>query len=84
MEIGFHKQFKKKLRKLPKPVREQFYNRLDIFVKDMYSPVLHNHSVHPVYELCFSINISGDYRAIFKKEIDAVIFITIGTHSELY
>jgi len=47
-------------------------------------PLLNNHDVSKVYTGCRSINITGDYRAIFQDEGEIVIFITIGTHSELY
>lgn len=54
-------------------------------MKDSTHPILNNHSVEKVFIDCRSINITGDYRAIFKKEEDgSVVFITMGTHSELY
>lgn len=31
-----------------------------------------------------SIDVTGDYRAIFEEHNDKTIFILIGTHSELY
>ena len=31
-----------------------------------------------------SINISGDWRAVFEQNNDEVYFVTLGTHSQLY
>jgi addiction module RelE/StbE family toxin len=84
MEAIFHKQFKKKLKKLPHAIREQFYDRLEVFMIDPNNKMLHNHSVDKAFSDCRSINITGDYRAIFKEDKGTCVFITIGTHSELY
>lgn len=84
MEIVYKKRFQKDFKKLPAKIKAKFYQRLTIFVKDKINPVLHNHSVGRSFPDCYSINITGDYRAIFKDDGARVIFITIGTHSELY
>jgi mRNA-degrading endonuclease YafQ of YafQ-DinJ toxin-antitoxin module len=84
METSFHKNFKKKFNKLPVKVQRQFYRKLDLFLKNKYNILLNNHEVGRVFPNCRSINITGDYRAIFYEEPNLVIFITIGTHSELY
>lgn len=70
--------------KVPRKIQEKFYIRLEIFVSDINHPLLNNHSVEKAYPNCRSINVTGDYRAIFKKEEDNVYFIKIGIHSELY
>ncbi|MEK7625671.1 MAG: hypothetical protein AAB467_04995 [Patescibacteria group bacterium] len=84
MEARYLKRFKKKFRKLLPRVQEQFYERVDLFRQNKFNQILNNHSVDPTYPNCNSINVSGDYRAIFKEQGDIVIFITIGNHSELY
>lgn len=84
MEVKFHKHFKKKFKKLPEKIQEQFYERLEIFFQNKFDKILNNHSVDMAFPNCNSINISGDYRAIFEDQGHVAIFITIGTHSELY
>lgn len=84
MEVQFHKNFKKRFKKIHPKTQEQFYERLDLFLYDKFSQSLNNHSVDRAYPGCRSINVSGDYRAIYKEVGDTAIFITIGTHSELY
>lgn len=84
MDAVFHKNFKKKFKKLPPKIQEKFYERLDVFLQNKFDTVLNNHSVDKVFLHCRSINVSGDYRAIFRDQKDVVIFITIGTHSDLY
>lgn len=84
MEIHFHKDFKKKLKKLSPKIKNHFYARLDLFMKDKNHEMLNNHSVDKAFTDCRSINVTGDYRAIFKEESNTVVFLKIGTHSELY
>ncbi len=84
MEIKFHIIFRKKFKKIPPKIQERFYERLELFVQDKFNRVLNNHSVDRAYLNCRSINVSGDYRAIFEDQGENIVFITIGTHSELY
>lgn len=84
MEPILHTKFKKKFGKLPPKIREKFFIRISIFKENPFASILHNHSVEERFPDCRSINITGDYRAIYKFENDVVIFVNIGTHSELY
>jgi addiction module RelE/StbE family toxin len=85
MHIVFHTSFKKKFKKLSLKIQEHFYKRLVLFQKNKFDAMLNNHSVEKRFPHCRSINITGDYRAIFKEgKKDVCTFINIGTHSELY
>lgn len=84
MEVKFHTTFKKKLKKIPPKIQGRFYERLELFLQDKFIGVLNNHSVDRAYPNCRSINVSGDYRAIFEDYGERIIFINIGTHSDLY
>jgi len=84
MEIKFKKRFQKDFKKLLQKIKDKFYERLEVFTNNKFDIVLNNHSVDKVFSDCRSINITGNYRAIFKDDGDVVVFITIGTHSELY
>lgn len=84
MEVKFHTTFRKKLKKVPPKIQERFYERLELFMLDKFNRILDNHSVDRAYPNCRSINVSGDYRAIFEDHGKLIIFINIGTHSDLY
>jgi len=84
MEIKLHRLFLKKYKKLPKSVKLKFVERKNLFIKERFHPLLNNHSVDSRYSNCRSINVTGDYRAIFKQENNQAIFLLIGTHSQLY
>ncbi len=84
MKIFLHKIFLKKFSKLDDKVKQKFKERKNLFLTDTIHPLLNNHPVDKVYPGCRSINITGDYRAIFRHIGDDVEFINIGTHSQLY
>jgi len=86
MEIKFGKVFAKQYDKAPTEVREAFDKRLGLFFIDKYHPLLNNHHLTGKYKEYRSININGDWRAIYRdfNSGQTAYFITLGTHSQLY
>jgi len=86
MQIRFSRQFKKDYQKVDKKVKSNFENRLELFLKHPFNPQLNNHALTGKYKGYRSINITGDWRAIYSvnKINKEIIFETIGTHSQLY
>jgi len=84
MKLDYHKDFRKQFARLPVKIQDKFGERMALFLQDKFNPILNNHSVEPTYPDCRSINITGDYRTIFKEADEFCIFVKIGTHSELY
>ena len=85
MEVILHKNFKKKFQKLPLKIKQQYFERVELFLKNKFDSSLNNHSVDPIYPGWRSINITGDYRVLFEEKSDNVVmFMRIDTHSELY
>lgn len=85
MNIVLHKNFEKKFIKLSSKIQESFRKRRDLFLENPFHPQLNNHPLTDDRKGQWSINITGDCRAIyvFKNE-DTIIFIDIDTHSNLY
>jgi addiction module RelE/StbE family toxin len=85
MIIDFHKRFDKQNSKLNKTIRDQFKDRLVLFIEDRTDPVLNNHGLKGKYTGYRSINVTGDIRAIFIEHAkDHIEFVYIGSHSQLY
>lgn len=86
MQIEFKKKFVKMLKKAPQKIQTSFYKRLELFQDDPYNPMLNNHFLTGKYSGCKSINISGNWRAIFQESQNKnlIIFLIIGTHPQLY
>lgn len=85
MQTGLHKSFLRAYVKQPQKIKKKFKEKRDLFIEDMFHPILNNHPLTGKYDGCRSINITGDIRAIFFVKIDGgIVFINIGSHSELY
>lgn len=84
MKALFHKNFNKQYKKL-RAIQSKVDERLILFSKDPFGPILNNHGLAGKYEGCRSINITGDYRAIYELVDDNIAyFIALGTHPDLY
>jgi addiction module RelE/StbE family toxin len=85
MTFQYLPTFKRQFKMLPAAVREQFAARLKLFVSDRTDPRLRVHPLRGSHAGYWSMNISGDVRAIYlDKGDEIIIFAYIGSHSELY
>ena len=86
IEIEFSRRFLKNYKKLPPKIKTAFKKRIKLFESKPFSPILNNHSLKGRLNHHRSINITGDWRAIYSptKSGKKVTFKLIGTHSQLY
>lgn len=85
MTIRQTRRFVKQLAKQPAEVRQAYYNRLRIFAEDPHNPLLRDHALRGQLKGFYSINITGDVKAIYMVVgNDIYIFDLIGTHAQLY
>lgn len=87
--IDFTKKFIKQLQKAPLAVKTSFRNRLQQFKKDPFTSILNNHQLKGKLRVYRSINVTGDWRALYLENINkpgetVIIFSLLGTHSQLY
>lgn len=82
--FSYSRKFKKNFKKLDKKIIKAFKDRFIIFQENEYAGILNNHPLRAEYADCKSINITGDYRLVYKRRDSLYILIDIGTHSELY
>ncbi|HBA45575.1 hypothetical protein A2W67_00640 [Candidatus Nomurabacteria bacterium RIFCSPLOWO2_02_40_28] len=85
IDILTSKKYDKSFKKKDKFVQQKALERIRLFREDPFNALLDNHKLHGEYEGCNSINITGDFRAIFEYITkNKVVFYDIGTHPELY
>ncbi|QQR64784.1 type II toxin-antitoxin system mRNA interferase toxin, RelE/StbE family [Candidatus Kaiserbacteria bacterium] len=85
MQYILSKQFEKDFSKLPNATKKKTVVTLEKFTVNPQNPTLRNHGLLGKWKDHFSINVTGDTRAIyFVIEKDVVRFVAIGSHSELY
>jgi addiction module RelE/StbE family toxin len=85
MNFRTHRKFDKAFRKVPRKIKDKFYERAQIFLQDEYDPQLRNHALSGKYAGSRSIDITGDWRVVYELVADdEAMFMDIGTHSQLY
>ena len=84
MIVKFHRNFEKQYKKLNQSYCDKFQQRLKSFLLDEFNPILNNHPLKGKYLGYRSINVTGDLRAIYKREGEFIIFVAIDNHSNLY
>lgn len=87
MQVQFSNQFLKLYKKSPKKIQSAFDKRLILFMDDRNTLVLRDHPLLGKLKGYRSINISGDWRALYRVlnvEKEIVYFDLLGTHSQLY
>ena len=85
MNVVFHRRFEKMAQKLSPKVKQKMIERIDLFTQDPLSSQLRNHALHTPYKGSYSIDITGDYRALYELvDEETALFTHIGTHSQLY
>lgn len=88
MKVRYDPQLIGKVKKLDVRIRKSFRERLELFRQNPLNHQLHNHPLKREFEGYRSINITADWRALYKerKEGEETIayFVLLGTHNELY
>ena len=84
MKIAYSKNFIKKSKKLNPVLRKKIVERVAKFSYNPVDPQLHDHQLKGKFKHYRSINITGDYRALYSLNDDEAIFDIIGTHSQIY
>lgn len=88
MQVKFSKTFKKQFDKSGVKVQAAFENRLRLFMSRPDHPLLRHHRLVGKLSLYYSINVTGDWRAIYSiqevGEQRVYLFEMLGTHSQLY
>ena len=91
MVIQYSEQFLSDISKLNEKQKKHLTRRLSLFKSQPSHPWLNNHKLKGKLKDYCSINITGDFRAVYRYEPDkkqkgelVVKFVRLGTHSKLY
>lgn len=89
MRIKFARRFTKEYDRVDGKIKQAINKRIDLFSKDPFNKQLRNHPLSGKYKGYRSINITGDWRAVFLVlgEVNSEIVVSfemLGTHSQLY
>lgn len=85
MIVWYKKGFEKRTRRLSIDIRKALGLRLKIFMEDQHHPLLNDHSLAGSWRGYRSINVTGDWRAIYQLVgTGTALFVEIDTHHNLY
>ena len=85
MNILYHAHFKKKYQKYPEHLKQIIKSRIVLFTQNPFDPLLNNHPLKGNYKGYRSINITGDFRAIYRlTDPNTAYFVEVDNHSNLY
>lgn len=88
MKVVLDPAFYNKLKKADVRIRKSVKERILIFAKNPSDLELNNHSLRKPYQGLRSIDITADYRALYKEvrigKDTVAYFLELGTHDELY
>jgi mRNA-degrading endonuclease YafQ of YafQ-DinJ toxin-antitoxin module len=85
MNIVLHKRFSKMATKLSAKNKLKMVERITLFALNPTDSQLRNHALNTPYNGSYSIDVTGDIRAIYQLiDDETAMFTHIGTHSQLY
>ncbi len=85
MEFSTHREFERQAKKLSQDLRRKLWERIALMGTQEFNPLLNNHKLNPPWVGYRSINITGDYRLIYKRiNTDTWYLRAVGTHRQLF
>lgn len=85
MTIRYSKKFKKQYKKLSPKLQQKTKTGITLWARNPNDESLRLHKLSGKMNRFYSIDITGDLRALYEKAGDEVyLYQMVGTHSQLY
>lgn len=85
--VVFHRNFEKHYKQRIKPylkLSRQFSERYKLFLAGERGKPLDDHALSGGLQGRRAFSITGDVRVIYIEQADQIIFLDVGTHSQVY
>ena len=85
--VDFTNRFNRQREAAPLAIKIAFREALEIFLEDPQNDTLRNHPLNKLGKKYFGIwgiDVTSDWRALYRKEGSRTIFLALGTHEQLY
>jgi addiction module RelE/StbE family toxin len=82
--IEFAPFFNKQRQAAPLEIKKEFLETLALFLVNPDHPSLRDHALKEKFAGYRSIDVTDDWRALYRQERGRIIFVALGTHDELY
>ena len=80
MEIIYQNSFLRQLKKLPKDLKEEALEKIDLFKEDPINKQLKTHKLKGKFAGLYSFSVNYSYRIIFEIIEDNYHFLEFGDH----
>ncbi len=80
MRIAYQKSFIRQLKKLPKELQEEAFEKIEVFETNHNDPTLKTHKLNGPMKNFWSFSVNYNYRIIFIIDQNEALFLEIGTH----
>ena len=78
-------RFAKEFKKQKKDIQNKVLERLALFTVNQFDPLLNNHKLRYEYGEYRSINVTGDFRIVYRMVDTRTCFLfRIGNHQDLF
>lgn len=88
MQIKYKRSYRVSFGKLNLKIKAKVIERLEIFIKSPFDKILNNHALKWTKKWLRTINITGDYRLVFRElsngSYELVELLDVGSHAKLY
>ena len=88
MKVRYSPDFYRKYKKADVRIQNRVDEKIEVFLKDPYDLQLDNHTLKRQWKGYRSIDITSDWRAIYKEtqigDESVAYFVVLGTHDQLY
>jgi len=82
--IEFAPLFNRQRKEAPLEIEEAFLATLELFLENPNHEALRDHPLTGRYAGFRSVDVTEDWRALYRKERERIVFAYLGTHDELY
>jgi addiction module RelE/StbE family toxin len=82
--IEYSPVFIKLITNAPTKIKIAFQEALELFAENPNHPALRNHPLTGKYQDFRSIDITENWRALYREKAERIMFSDLGTHEELY
>jgi addiction module RelE/StbE family toxin len=69
---------------VPIEIKKAFLETFSLFIVEPFHHSLRNHPLKGKYPGFRSIDVTGDWRALYREEAKRIIYVELGTHEKLY
>ena len=82
--VEFSALFNRNITHAPPDMKVAFQEAYELFAEYLNHPALRNHILTGKYQDFRSIDVTKDWRALYRTEPERIIFVALGTHETLY